>query len=36
MHRKDSTHMHGLGMYVRDSLPIARDQPLEYINEPFM
>ena len=36
IHRKDSTHMHGLGVYVRDSLPIARDQTLEDINEPFM
>ena len=28
--------MHSLGMYVRDSRPIARDQILEDINEPFM
>ena len=28
MHPKDSTHMHCLGMYVQDSLPIARDQTL--------
>ena len=36
MHCKDSTHVHGLGMYFRDSLPIACDQILEDINEPFM
>ena len=35
--RKDSsTHMHGLGVYVRDNLPLARIPTLEDPNEPFM
>ena len=35
--RKDSsTHMHGLGVYVRDNLPLARIPTLEDPNESFM
>lgn len=35
--RKDSeTHMHGLGVYLRDSLPITRVSELEDINLPYM
>ena len=36
IHRKDSGHMHGLGVYVRCSLPIARNLVLEDNNEAFM
>ena len=34
--RKDSTHMLGLGVYIREGLPMARDQSLEIENQPFM
>ena len=36
IHRKDSGHMHGLGVYIQCNLPIARDLILEDSNESFM
>ena len=37
INRKDSSsHMHGLGLYVRDNLPIAREPSLEDSKESFM
>ena len=37
LRRMDSkTHMHGLGVYIRDSLPITPEVDLEDLNQPFM
>ena len=34
--RKDAGHMHGLGVYVKSNLPIARETILEDENESYM
>ena len=36
IHRKDARHMHGLGVYVKSNLPIARETILEDENEASM
>lgn len=37
INRKDSpNHMHGLGVYVRESLPVSRDFNFEISDQPFM
>ena len=36
IHRKDSGNMHGLGVYVKSNLPIAREYTLEDEKESFM
>ena len=33
IHRKDAGHMHGLGVYAKSNLPIARESTLEEDNE---
>ena len=36
IHRKDAGHMHGLGVYAKSNLPIAREPTLEEDNESYM